>query len=96
MTNNLDALLTIVKYIYDNIQYAEFNTKSDYCHKCGFDGEIKINDEGQWECPQCGNTDRKELTVVRRTCGKEILDSYTKKMIETKGKSERIIFSQAY
>lgn len=69
MTNNLDALLTIVKYIYDNIQYAEFNTKSDYCHKCGFDGEIKINGEGQWECPQCGNTDRKELTVVRRTCG---------------------------
>ena len=69
MSHNLDAIETIVKYIYDNIQYAEFNTKSDYCAKCGFDGEIKVNEEGQWECPQCHNTDKSTLTVVRRTCG---------------------------
>ena len=69
MTQNLEALETIVKYIYNNIQYAEFNTKSDYCSECGFDGEIKLNDDNQWECPQCGNTDKSSLTVVRRTCG---------------------------
>ena len=69
MTRNLEALETIVKYIYDNIQYAEFNTKSDYCSECGFDGEIKLNDDNKWECPQCGNTDKSSLTVVRRTCG---------------------------
>ena len=69
MSHNLDAIETIVKYIYDNIQYAEFNTKSDYCAKCGFDGEIKVNEDGQWECPQCHNKDKDTLTVVRRTCG---------------------------
>ena len=69
MKNNLPALESVVKFIYDNIQYAEFNTKSDYCHVCGFDGEIKINDDNQWECPNCGNKDRSRLTVVRRTCG---------------------------
>lgn len=69
MNQNLEALETIVKYIYDNIQYAEFNTKSDYCAECGFDGEIKLNEESEWECPQCKNTDRSSLTVVRRTCG---------------------------
>ncbi|MBU5669337.1 anaerobic ribonucleoside-triphosphate reductase [Peptoniphilus sp. MSJ-1] len=69
MNHNLEALETIVRYIYDNIQYAEFNTKSDYCSECGFDGEIKLNDEGEWECPQCHNTDRSTLSVVRRTCG---------------------------
>lgn len=69
MGHNLEALETIVRYIYDNIQYAEFNTKSDYCAECGFDGEIKLNDHGDWECPQCHNTDRSSLTVVRRTCG---------------------------
>lgn len=69
MGHNLEALETIVRYIYDNIQYAEFNTKSDYCSECGFDGEIKLNDHGDWECPQCHNTDRSTLTVVRRTCG---------------------------
>ena len=69
MSHNLEALETIVRYIYDNIQYAEFNTKSDYCSECGFDGEIKLNDHGDWECPQCHNTDRSSLTVVRRTCG---------------------------
>lgn len=69
MGHNLEALETLVRYIYNNIQYAEFNTKSDYCAECGFDGEIKVNDKGDWECPQCGNTDKSTLTVVRRTCG---------------------------
>ncbi len=69
ITGNLDALRDMVKFIYDNIQYAEFNTKSDYCHKCGFDGEIVINDDNEWECPQCGNRDHSRLTVTRRTCG---------------------------
>ena len=69
MNKNLEALETVVKFIYDNIQYAEFNTKSDYCHICGFDGEIIINDDNEWECPNCGNKDHKRLTVVRRTCG---------------------------
>ena len=69
ITGNLDALKDMVKFIYDNIQYAEFNTKSDYCHACGFDGEIIINDDNEWECPQCHNKDRSRLTVTRRTCG---------------------------
>ena len=67
--NNLSALEEMVKFIYDHIQYAEFNTKSDYCQKCGFDGEIIINDKNQWECPQCGNTDKDTMNVTRRTCG---------------------------
>ena len=69
MEKNIDALEAVVKFIYDNIQYAEFNTKSDYCHECGFDGEIIINDDGEWECPNCGNKDHSKMTVVRRTCG---------------------------
>ena len=69
MQNNLNALETAVKFIYDNIQYAEFNTKSDYCHVCGFDGEIIINKDNEWECPNCGNKDHSKMTVVRRTCG---------------------------
>jgi len=69
MKKNLEALETIVKFIYDNIQYAEMNTKSDYCHICGFDGEIIINDKNEWECPQCGNKDHAKMNVVRRTCG---------------------------
>ena len=69
MKNNLKALEEIVKFIYDNIQYAEFNTKSDYCHVCGFDGEIIINDNNEWECPQCGNKDHSKMNVTRRTCG---------------------------
>jgi len=69
MQNNLEALRSVVKFIYDNIQYAEFNTKSDYCHVCGYDGEIKINDDNEWECPNCGNKDHNKMTVVRRTCG---------------------------
>ena len=69
MNNNPEALETVVKFIYNNIQYAEFNTKSDYCHECGFDGEIIINDNCEWECPNCGNKEQAKLTVVRRTCG---------------------------
>lgn len=69
MTNNIPAVLTMIQYIYDNISYAEFNTKSDYCHVCGFDGEIKVNEHNDWECPRCHNTDRDKLTVIRRTCG---------------------------
>ena len=69
MRHNLEALEEVVKFIYDNIQYAEFNTKSDYCHVCGFDGEITINDDNEWECPACHNKDHGKLTVIRRTCG---------------------------
>ena len=69
MAKNIDALESVVKFIYDNIQYAEFNTKSDYCHVCGFDGEIIINKDNEWECPNCGNKDHSKMTVVRRTCG---------------------------
>ena len=69
MRNNLTALAEVVQYIYDNIQYAEFNTKSDYCQVCGFDGEIIINDDYQWQCPNCGNTDQTRMNGTRRTCG---------------------------
>lgn len=69
MRHNLEALEELVKFIYDNIQYAEFNTKSDYCHCCGYDGEIKINDDLEWECPSCGNKDQRKMNVTRRTCG---------------------------
>lgn len=69
MENNLEVLEKVVKFIYENIQYAEFNTKSDYCMNCGFDGEIILNDENEWECPQCGNKDYSKMSVTRRTCG---------------------------
>ncbi len=69
MSKNIEALEQMITFIYENIQYAEFNTKSDYCHECSFDGEIKINDELQWECPQCGNKDESKMNVTRRTCG---------------------------
>ena len=69
MQHNLEAMEAVVKFIYDNIQYAEFNTKSDYCHVCGYDGEIIINDNLEWECPQCGNKDKNKMSVTRRTCG---------------------------
>ncbi len=69
MVNNLKALENVVKFIYDNIQYAEFNTKSDYCHVCGFDGEIIVNDKLEWECPNCHNKDKAKMNVTRRTCG---------------------------
>ena len=72
MQNNIEAVLAVMQHIYDNIMYAELNTKSDYCQKCGFDGEIKIvEDDGKlvWECPNCGNRDQNTLNVARRTCG---------------------------
>ena len=69
MRHNLEALEDVVKFIYENIQYAEFNTKSDYCHVCGYDGEIIINDDLEWECPQCHNKDKNKMNVTRRTCG---------------------------
>ena len=69
MEKNLQALESVVKFIYDNIQYAEFNTKSDYCMVCGYDGEIVINDDNEWECPQCHNKDHAKMNVTRRTCG---------------------------
>ena len=69
MRNNLEALEEVVKFIYENIQYAEFNTKSDYCHECEFDGEIIVNSDFEWECPQCHNKDQAKMNVTRRTCG---------------------------
>ena len=72
LSNNPDAAMAIVQYIYDNIMYAEMNTKSDYCHVCGFDGEIRIVEENGkliWECPNCGNRDQSKMNVARRTCG---------------------------
>ena len=73
LSDNVDAALAVIKFIYNNIMYAELNTKSDYCHVCGYDGEIQIveNDDGKliWECPKCGNTDRSKMNIARRTCG---------------------------
>ena len=72
MQHNIDAVLEVMKFIYDNIMYAELNTKSDYCQKCGWDGEIEIKEhDGKliWRCPQCGNTDQNTMNVARRTCG---------------------------
>ena len=72
MQNNLEAVLSVMKYIYDNIMYAELNTKSDYCHVCGYDGEIRIVEEDGkllWECPNCKNRDQSKMNVARRTCG---------------------------
>ena len=72
MQNNLEAVLQVMKFIYDNIIYAELNTKSDYCQVCGWDGEIEIVEDGGkliWRCPKCGNTDQDKMNVARRTCG---------------------------
>ena len=73
MQHNIDAVLELMKYIYDNIMYAELNTKSDYCQECGYDGEIQIQEDKDgkliWVCPNCGNTDQSKMNVARRTCG---------------------------
>ena len=73
MQNNLEAVLSVMRFIYDNIMYAELNTKSDYCQECGFDGEIEVHEDEHgklvWQCPNCGNTDQSKLNVARRTCG---------------------------
>ncbi|MCI8597297.1 MAG: anaerobic ribonucleoside-triphosphate reductase [Lachnospiraceae bacterium] len=73
MQNNLEAVMSVIKFIYDNIMYAELNTKSDYCQMCGYDGEIEIQEDEHgkliWKCPNCGNTDQNKMNVARRTCG---------------------------
>ena len=69
LTNNLDAVMEVIKYIYDNIMYAELNTKSDYCQACGYTGEILLDEKLEWYCPNCGNRDHDKLNVARRTCG---------------------------
>lgn len=69
LQNNIDAVLTVIQYIYDNIMYAELNTKSDYCQECGYDGEILIDNNMNWYCPNCGNRDQSKMSVARRTCG---------------------------
>ena len=72
MQNNIDAVLSVMNFIYHNIMYAELNTKSDYCQVCGFDGEIEIKQDDTklvWECPNCGNRDQSKMNVARRTCG---------------------------
>ncbi len=69
LTNNLDVVLEVISFIYDNIMYAELNTKSDYCQNCGYDGEILLDENLEWYCPECGNRDHDKLNVARRTCG---------------------------
>jgi ribonucleoside-triphosphate reductase len=73
MQENIPAVLSVMKFIYENIMYAELNTKSDYCEACGFDGEISIKEDPHgkliWICPNCGNTDQSKMSVARRTCG---------------------------
>jgi ribonucleoside-triphosphate reductase len=74
MQNNIEAVLSVMKFIYDNIIYAELNTKSDYCQDCGWTGEIEIvkdeeNNKLIWRCPNCGNTNQVKMNVARRTCG---------------------------
>lgn len=69
LTNNLDVVIEVIKYIYDNIMYAELNTKSDYCQECGYEGEILLDEKLEWYCPECGNRDHDKLNVARRTCG---------------------------
>ena len=73
MQDNLEAVIAVMQFIYDNIMYAELNTKSDYCQECGYDGEIMIetDENGKliWKCPKCSNTDQNKMNVARRTCG---------------------------
>ena len=69
LTNNIDAVLEVINFIYDHIMYAELNTKSDYCQECGYDGEILLDEKLEWYCPNCGNRDHDKLNVARRTCG---------------------------
>ena len=77
LIHNVEAVEEVIRFIYDNIQYGEFNTKSDYCHVCGFDGEIVVNEDNEWECPQCHNKDHSKMNVTRRTwrvSGREFLE----------------------
>ena len=84
LQNNIESVLQVIRFIYDNIMYAELNTKSDYCQKCGFDGEILIDEELNWYCPNCGNKDHDTLNVARRTCG------YIGSNFWNKGRTEEI------
>lgn len=84
MKNNPEVVLEVIKFMYDNIQYAEFNTKLDYCMKCGYNGEMLCDDELNWYCPNCGNRDTDEMTIVRRTCG------YLGENLWNKGRTEEI------
>ncbi len=84
LTNNLEAVIEVIKFIYDNIMYAELNTKSDYCLECGYDGEILLDDDLEWYCPNCGNRDHDKLDVTRRTCG------YIGKNFWNKGRTQEI------
>ena len=84
LQNNLDAVLELIRFIYDNIMYAELNTKSDYCQECGYTGEILIDDNLEWYCPNCGNRDHDKLNVARRTCG------YIGSNFWNKGRTEEI------
>ena len=84
LSNNLDAVMEVIKFIYDNIMYAELNTKLDYCHECGYTGEILIDDNLEWYCPNCGNRDHDKLNVARRTCG------YIGSNFWNKGRTEEI------
>lgn len=84
MQNNIPAILQIIKFMYDNIMYAEINTKSDYCKVCGFDGEILIDDDLEWYCPNCGNREQDMMNVTRRTCG------YLGSNFWNKGRTEEI------
>ncbi len=84
LQNNIPAVLELIKFIYDNIMYAELNTKSDYCQECGFSGEILIDDNCEWYCPNCGNRDHNTLNVARRTCG------YIGSNFWNKGRTEEI------
>ena len=84
LTNNIPAVLSLIQYIYENIQYAEINTKSDYCHVCEYDGEIEIDENLDWYCPNCGNRDKSKMNVVRRTCG------YLGENFWNKGRTEEI------
>jgi ribonucleoside-triphosphate reductase len=80
LTDNIESVISIIQYIYENIMYAEINSKSDYCMECGYDGEIKIKEEDSgklvWECPNCGNRDQNKMSVARRSCGSQPRKSY--------------------
>ena len=69
MKDNVEAVLATIQFMYDNVQYAEFNTKLDYCMVCGYEGEILCDDNLEWYCPNCGNRDKDKMNVCRRTCG---------------------------
>ena len=84
MSKNLEAIESVINFIYHNIQYAEINTKADVCYKCGFSGEMKVDDNLEWYCPSCGNMDKEMLHVMRRTCG------YIGSSFFNKGKTQEI------